>query len=173
MYDPLVKVPLIVKWPHQRGRLPGLPAAGKQRRSAPTLCLAAGLQPRTKCVAKIWGSGSQGREISSAVRGRTGSWPGRERIKLLLTAIRRSSIVLRPSSRPVGVTQSQRIPGISKTRSDALTAAIAAWRPQPVSPRYVIFRHRRSVGQRPPPGLAHRQQIIDHYQSKMQASRKR
>ena len=53
-----------------------------------------------------------------------------------------------------------------------LRAAIAAWRPKALQPRYVDLNAPQIRGPNvPPPGLNHRQAIIDYYQAKMQEQR--
>ena len=120
------------------------------------------------------GSESQGREIVFCESGPNRVMARTRTHKLLLTGNPpEQALFYDLQADPL---ESRNLSGLPESQDEIrrLTAAIAAWRPQPVSPRYVDLQAPQIRGSNvPPPGLAHRQQIIDYYQSKMQASRKR
>jgi arylsulfatase len=174
MYDALVKVPLIVKWPRQRG------AGGVSKRLvsnvdlAPTLCLAAGLQPAAEMHGEDLGGESQGREIVFCESGPNRAMARTRTHKLLITDnAPQQTLFYDLQSDPLEL---HNLSGLLETHDEIrrLTAAIATWRPQPVSQRYVDLQAPQIRGANvPSPGLEHRPQIIDYYRTKIQTIRER
>ena len=67
----------------------------------------------------------------------------------------------------LGDCRGSRMPDVHAAR---LTAAIAAWRPGPLPERYLDMSAPQISGPNvPPPGLAHRQAVMEYYQAKMRS----
>jgi arylsulfatase A-like enzyme len=137
---------------------------------APTLCRAAGLQPADDMHGENLGGESQGREIVFCESGPNRGMARTRTHKLLLTGNSpQETLFYDLQSDPL---ESRNLSGLAEAQDEIrrLTAAIAAWRPEPVSRRYVDLQAPQIRGANvPSPGLEHRQQIIDYYRAKMQA----
>ena len=174
MYDPLVKVPLIVKWPRQRGAGQVSERLVSNIDLAPTLCLAAGLQPAAEMHGENLGGESQGREIVFCESGPNRGMARTRTHQLLFTGnAPQQTLFYDLQSDPL---ESRNLSGLPEAQDEIrrLTAAIASWCPQPVSQRYLDLQAPQIRGANvPSPGLEYRQQIIDYYRTKMQAPLKR
>lgn len=174
MYDPLIKVPLIVKWPRQRDAGRVCERLVSNVDLAPTLCLAAGLQPAAEMHGEDLRGEPQGREIVFCESGPNRVMARTRTYKLLLTGnAPQQTLFYDLQSDPLELRNLSGLPeGQDEIRR--LTAAITAWRPQPVSQRYADLQAPQICGANvPSPGLEHRQQIIDYYRAKMQTPRDR
>jgi arylsulfatase A-like enzyme len=167
MYDPLVKVPLLIKWPG--GRRAGMVSERLVSNVdlAPTLCRAAGLRPDAEMHGEDLGADGPNRQIIFCEQGppvmaRTGCQK-----LLVMGGPPEKDLFFDLRSDPL---EMHNLAGTPEGREEVarLRAAIAAWRPKPLRGRYVDLQAPQIRGPNvPPPGLDHRQAIIDYYQAKM------
>jgi arylsulfatase A-like enzyme len=169
MYDPLAKVPLLVKWPCQRNAGQVNERLVSNVDLAPTLCRAAGLQPAAEMRGEDLGIESQGREIVFCESGPNRAMARTRTHKLLLTEnAPQQTLFYDLQADPLELRNLSQSPQW-QDEIRRLTAAIAAWRPQPVSKRFVDMQAPQIRGPNvPSPGLEHRQEISDYYKRRMQ-----
>ena len=173
MYDPLVKVPLLIKWPDSRRAGAVSERLVSNIDLAPTLCRAAGLCPDAGMHGEdLWADGPNRQivfcEQGPPVMARSRSWK-----LLVLGGPPEKDLVFNLFSDPL---EMHNLAGTPQVREEVerLRAAIAAWRPQPLERRYVNLQAPQISGPNvPPPGTDHRPAIIDYYQAKMREQRSR
>ncbi len=106
MYDPLVKVPLVIKWPDGRRAGSVSQRLVSNVDLAPTLCRAAGLQPAAEMRGEDLGTEGPGARSSSANTGQSWRWPARDLDKLILVGmVAWREPFLRPAKGPAGDAQ--------------------------------------------------------------------
>lgn len=168
MYDPLVKVPLVIKWPGGRH------AGTVSRRLvsnidvAPTLCRAAGLRPAAEMHGEDLGADGPGREVIFCEYGPKQAMARTRQYKLLLTSgPRGEKLFFDLRKDPLELQDLSRLPEV-QDEMKRLAEAAAAWRPEPSPERFVDEAAPQIRGANvPPPGLGHRQAIMDYYRAKM------
>lgn len=168
MYDPLVKVPLVIKWPGQRDAGQVSDRLVSNIDVAPTLCRAAGLAPAAKMPGEDLGANSPAREIVFCESGRNQVMARTRTGKLLLdTKTPGQSLFFDLRADPLEMRNLFESPA-SQAEIQRLTAAVAAWRPGELPQRYVDPQAPQISGPNvPPPGLQHREAIMKYYRAKM------
>jgi len=169
MYDPVVKVPLVIKWPDGRS------AGSVSRRLvsnvdlAPTLCRAAGLKPAAEMRGEDLGVDGPQREVGFCEYGPKLEMHRTQSDKLILAGWSPGeSLFFDLRKDPLEMHNLYHSPEV-QAKVKRLTAAIAAWRPQPAPERYVDLQAPQIQGPNvPPPGLKHREEIIEYFRAKMQ-----
>jgi arylsulfatase A-like enzyme len=174
MYDPLVKVPLVIKWPAGRKAGTVCERLVSNVDVAPTLCRAAGLRPDAEMHGEDLGTDAPGREAIFCESGPKQVMVRTRRHKLLLTgAPRGENLFFDLRKDPMELNNLYQSPEV-QNEVKRLTAAAAAWRPQTLPARFVDEEATRIHGANvPPPGLKHRQAIIEYYRAKMEGTEKR
>jgi len=169
MYDPLVKVPLVIKWPGGRsaGTVSHRLASGVDL--APTLCRAAGLRPASGMRGEDLGSETPTRDVVFCESGRGQVMARTRSHKLILTAAPSGkNLLFDLRADPWEINNLYEAPQYRGER-ERLEAVIAAWRPTKVAARYVDLEAPQIRGPNvPPPGLGHRKAIMEYYQKKVQ-----
>ena len=168
MYDPLVKVPLLIKWPGARDAGTVCERLVSNIDVAPTLCRAAGLRPGAEMRGEDLGVDALGREAIFCESGPRQVIIRTRQHKLLLSSgPRGENLFFDLRKDPLEQNNLYRSPEVQE-QVKRLTAAAAAWRPQTLPQRFVDPEAPQIRGANvPPPGLGHRQAIIDYYRRKM------
>lgn len=176
MYDPLVKVPLIIKWPGNE-----LSDTVSQRMVnnidlAPTLCLAAGCPPGSKMQGKALQNRDDGHKFIFAESNAGQQVMVRSRThKLILAAPRNKNLFFDLSKDPLEMNSVYDSP---KYRDDVrkMTDALSEWRcpmdslrSKDPKPQAYQDQNAPQINQPnvPPRDLSHRDSIIRYYQEKM------
>ncbi len=169
MYDPLVKVPLIIKWPGQSQAGQSCERLVSNIDLAPTLCRAAGLTPPGEMPGEDLGSDSTGREMVLCESGRNQVMVRTRSYKLILDlSTPEKSHFFDLHVDPLEMHNLYRSPE-AQTEIQLLRAAAAAWRPREIPKRYVNHQAPQIKGSNVPPrDLAHRQAIMEYYRARMQ-----
>lgn len=138
---------------------------------APTLCRAAGLRPAPEMRGEDLGSDAPGRDVIFCESGPQRVMVRTRRYKLLLTGGPRGENLLFDLRKdPLELRNLYGSPEV-QDEVKRLEAAATAWRPGPLPKRFVDQEAPQIHGANvPPPGLAHRQAIIDYYRAKMEAA---
>ena len=169
MYDPLVKVPLVIKWPGSRYAGQVAQRLVSNVDLASTLCRAAGLQPAAEMRGEDLGAEARGREIvfcesgPNQVMART-----RSHKLILINRARDQNLFFDLQKDPLELDNLYGLPEV-EDEIKRLTAATAAWRPQKTLERFADLQAPQIQGPNVPPrGLEHRQAVIEYYRVKMQ-----
>jgi arylsulfatase A-like enzyme len=168
IYDPLVKVPLVIKWPAQRHAGQISERLVSNIDLAPTLCRAAGLTPPAEMPGEDLGAELPGREIVFCESGGNQTMARTQSHKLILDGKRPGQSLF--FDLRVDPLELRNLLGSPEAQDEIqrLSAAIAAWRPHAMPNRYVDPQAPQIQGPNvPPPGLEHRQPIMDYYRAKM------
>jgi arylsulfatase A-like enzyme len=169
MYDPLVKVPLVIKWPGQRLASQTSERLVSNIDLAPTLCRAAGLTPPADMQGEDLGVETPGREIVFCESGRNQVMARTRTHKLILVSRPQAeSLFFDLRTDPLEL---QNLFGSPQCQGEIqrLTAAIRQWRPSELSQRYVDPEAPQIRGPNvPPAGLGHREGIMEYYRAKME-----
>ena len=182
MYDPLVNVPLIIKWP---GNDPSKTVSQRMVNNidlAPTLCLAAGCTPASKMHGKVIQTKDDGHDLIFAESSGGQQVMARSRThKLILAAPRNGStgspsrtesrdknLFFDLSKDPLEMNNLYNSPEY-RDEVKRMTEALSEWRckdpkPQAYQDRYLPQINQPNV---PPRDLSHRESIIKYYQEKM------
>lgn len=169
MYDPLVKVPLIVKWPDRRRAGTVSQRLVSNIDLAPTLCRAAGLPPAAEMSGEDLNSERARREIVFCEAGPVQAMARTRTGKLILTS--------KPSDQNLffdlqkDPLELHNLYGSPEVRDEVerLTAAVVAWQPRKMPASHVDLQAAQIQGPNvPPPGLGHRAAIMEYYRAKMQ-----
>jgi arylsulfatase A-like enzyme len=173
MYDPLVKVPLVIKWPGGRSAGTVCQRLVSNIDVASTLCRAAGLRPTAEMRGEDLGVNAPGRETIFCESGPKQVMVRTRQYKLLLTSgPRGEDLFFDLRKDPLELNNLYRSPEV-RDQVKRLTAAAAAWRPQVLPGRFVDPEAPQIGGANvPPPGLGHRQAIMDYYRAKMEGPEK-
>lgn len=168
-YDPLAKVPLIVKWPG------GERAGAVSERLvnnidlAPTLCRAARCRPGAKMHGQDLRAGGPGHALIFAEAGRRQMMARSRTHKLILNGPRQKDLFFDLEKDPLEM--ENRIDA-AQYRSEVkkMRAALAAWRPEGTDLKAHVDANAPRIKQPnvPPHDLSHRPAIIEYYQKKMQ-----
>jgi len=169
MYDPVVKVPLIIKWPG------GIRAGTVSQQMvnnidlAPTLCRAAGcesgpgmhgqaLQNETDGHAIIFAESNGGRQVMARSRN----------CKLILAAPGNENLFFDLRKDPLEVNNLYKSPDY-REQVDKLEAALSAWRCKESKPEAFLDYNAPQINQPnvPPHDLSHREAIMHYYREKM------
>jgi arylsulfatase A-like enzyme len=169
MYDPVVKVPLVIKWPDGRRAGSVSQRLVSNVDLAPTLCRAAGLKPAAEMRGEDLGTEGPQREVVFCEYGPKLAMARTQSEKLILVGWSSGeSLFFDLRKDPLEMHNLYRSPEV-QAKVKRLTEAIAAWRPQPVPERYVDLQALQIRGPNvPPPGLKHREEIIKYFRAKMQ-----
>lgn len=168
MYDPLVKVPLVIKWPGGRNAGTVAQRLVSNIDLAPTLCSAAGLPPTPGLPGEDLGNLRSTRAIvfceslEGQIMARTRSH------KLILVAGKaRSSLFFDLQKDPLELRNLREAPQY-RDELRRLEAALASWRPQKLPERYADLQAAQIRQPHvPPPGRGHCKAITEYYQDKM------
>lgn len=167
MYDPLVKVPLLIKWPGGRRAGEVSDRLVSNIDLAPTLCRAAGLQPAEAMRGEDLGEGGPGREIVFCEAGPNLVMAHTRTHKLILDKNGKRSLFYDLARDPLEMNNLYGAPE-AQAEIKRLSAAIAAWRPEPPRPRFLDLQAPQIHGENvPTDGLAHRAAIEQYYRNKM------
>jgi arylsulfatase len=168
MYDPLVKVPLVIKWPGQRRAGQVSERLVSNIDLAPTLCRAAGLTPSAEMPGEDLGADLPGREIVFCEYGPNHAMARTRSQKLILNVkAPQQSLLFDLQADPLEMRNLFESPE-AQDEIRRLSEAISAWRPRDMPKRYVDPQAPQIHGPNvPPPGLEHRQPIMDYYRAKM------
>ena len=171
LYDPLVKVPLVIKWPGSRGAGTVSQRLVSNIDLAPSLCRAANLQPAGEMGGEDLGSESAGREIIFCEAGPKHAMARTKTHKLIVAdKATGENLFFDLQKDPLELHNLYGSPE-AKREIQRLKTALAAWRPRSAAGTFLDLKapqiHAPNV---PSPGLEHRQAIIDYFQSKMKAS---
>jgi arylsulfatase A-like enzyme len=171
VYDPLVKVPLVIKWPDQRRAGQTSQRLVSNIDLAPTLCRAANLTPSTDMHGEDLGTETPGREIVFCESGRNQVMARTQSHKLILLGKKlEQGLFFDLQADPLELQNLYESPQ-SQTEIQRLTAALHAWRPGELSQRYVDPQAPQIRSPNvPAPGLEHRPAIMEYYRTKMEES---
>ncbi len=171
MYDPVVKVPLIVKWPHSKH------AGTVSRRMvnnidlAPTLCRAARCRPAAQMVGQALQDEGDGHDLifAEANGGRHVMARSRTR-KLILAPPGRENLFFDLEKDPQELNNlygSQRY----QDEIQKMEAALSQWRSSEANPQPYLDHDAPTIRRPnvPPTDLSHREAIMDYYRQKMTA----
>ncbi len=171
MYDPVVKVPLILKWPGNQHRGMVSKRLVNNIDLAPTLCLAAGCKPAETMPGYALQDENAGHKIifAEAESGRQVMARSQNR-KLILAAPRGKNLFFDLEKDPL---EMNNLYDSSEYREEIkqMETALAAWRCKDSSPE--IYRDEKAPTIRqpnvPPQDLSHREAVIRYYRDKMSA----
>jgi len=168
MYDPLAKVPLLVKWPGNRRAGTVADRLVSNVDLAPTLCRAAGLQPAPEMRGEDLGSDGPAREIVFCESGQNLVMARTRTHKLILArGPRASSLFFDLEKDPLEMHSLYGSPQAA-AEINRLTAAIAAWRPPQMPQSCLDLEAPQIKGPNvPPPGIGYRAAIMEYYRAKM------
>jgi arylsulfatase A-like enzyme len=169
MYDPVVKVPLIIKWP--RSKRAG--AVSQQMVNnidlAPTLCRAAGCTPGPDMHGRVLQSESEGHDLIFAESSGGRQVMARSRdYKLILAGPRNENLFFDLREDPSELNNLYKSPKY-RDRVKTMEAALSKWRCKDPKPRGHQDRNAPQIDQPnvPPRDLSHREAIMEYYRKKM------
>jgi arylsulfatase A-like enzyme len=169
MYDPLVKVPLLIKWP--AGRHAGTVSQRMVSNIdiAPTLCCAAGCKPGAAMHGQDLRDDGPGHEWIFAEAGPRHVMVRSRTRKLILAGQGRGNLFFDLENDPLEL---QNLHARVEHRSEVerMERALAQWRPTDTKPNVHLDRNAPQIRQPnvPPRDLSHRPKIIEYYQKKME-----
>jgi arylsulfatase A-like enzyme len=171
MYDPVVKVPLIVKWPGSR-------RAGTVSRRlvnnidlAPTLCRAAGCEPGSRMHGHILQNQNAGHDLifAEANGGRQNMARSKNR-KLILAGPKNKNLFFDLDRDPHEMTNLYESPRY-RDEIKSMENALNTWRRKNANPKPYQDHGAPTIRQPnvPPQDLSHREAVIRYYREKMLA----
>jgi arylsulfatase A-like enzyme len=171
MYDPLVKVPLIVKWPGN-----GRAGTASERMVnnidlAPTLCRAAGCLPAPQMQGRVLQDADRGHDLIFAeADGGRQVMARSDRSKLILTDSRRENLFFDLRKDPAEMKNLYHSTAYHD-EVQRMTAALSAWRCKDSKPQAHLDYSAPQIQQSnvPPHDLSHRNAIIEYYRNQMLA----
>jgi arylsulfatase len=171
MYDPLIKVPLIIKWPGNERADTVSPCMVNNIDLAPTLCRAAGCVPAPQmrgCALQDPGSGHD--LIFAEADGGRQVMVRSDHSKLILTDSRSENLFFDLRKDPLEMNDLHSSPEYSD-EVQKMTAALSAWRCKDTKPKAHLDHDAPQIRQPnvPPHDLSHRNDMIQYYRDKMQA----
>ncbi len=170
MYDPVVKVPLIVKWPQSRHAGTVLDRLVNNIDLAPTLCLAAGCRSAPSMHGHalqdaighelIFAESRGGREVMARSQDR----------KLILTPENRENLFFDLEKDPHELKNLYR-KSEYRDEIEAMETKLTAWRCKEAKPKSYVNESETKIDQPnvPPHDLSHREAIQQYYRRKMEA----
>ena len=174
MYDPVVKVPLIVKWPGSRHAGTVSHQLVNNIDLAPTLCRAAGCKPATSMHGHALQE-SRGHELifAEARNGREVMARSQTR-KLILSQGNGVNLFFDLENDPQELDNRYDDPEYSE-EIKAMAAALTAWRCKEAKPKPYLDQDAPQIDQPnvPPHDLSHREAIQRYYREKMEALQNR
>ena len=169
MYDPVVKVPLIVKWPGNRYAGTVSQRMVNNIDIAPTICRAAGCRPGGRMHRHALQDENSGHDLifAEARAGQQVMARSRNR-KLILAPPGHENLFFDLDKDPQEMNNLYDTP---RYRDDIKTmkAALSAWRSKDAKPRAYLDHNAPRISQPnvPPHNLSHREAIIRYYREKM------
>ena len=169
MYDPVVKVPLIIKWPGSKHAGTVSQQMVNNVDLAPTLCKAAGREPAPGMHGHLLQDESGGHDLIFAESNGGGQVMARSReYKLILTDSRNENLFFDLQEDPSELNNLYN----SATYSDrvkTMEAALSAWRCKDPKPRGYQDHNAPQIDRSNVPSrdLSHRPAIIEYYRKKM------
>ena len=168
MYDPLVKVPLLIKWPGGRRAGTVSERLVSNLDLAPTLCRAAGLRPDAEMRGEDLGMDGPSRQIVFCEQGPPVMARTRSCKLVVLGGPPEKDLFFDLRKDPQELHNLVGTPQVAE-EVEHLRSAIAAWRPKRLPSTYVDLQAPQIRGPNvPPPGVDHRKAIIEYYERKMQ-----
>ena len=171
MYDPLVRVPLMIKWPKSARAGTVSQEMVSNIDLAPTLCRAAGCLPAPEMKGRDLHAGPEGERLVFAehIMGREIMVRSRTR-KLILAAPQKENLFFDLERDPL---EMNNLVGSPEYRDEIqrLENALIAWRCKDPAPKATLDLAAPQIDQPNvlPPDGRHREVIIKYYKSKMQA----
>ena len=169
MYDPVVKVPLIIKWP-------GSKRAGTVSQQmvnnidlAPTFCKAAGCEPDPSMHGRLLQDDSDGHDLIFAESNGGRQVMARSRdYKLILAAPRNENLFFDLRKDPSELKNLYDSPSY-RHQVSTMAAALNTWRCKDPKPRSYQDQNAPQIDQPNVPSrdLSHREAIIEYYRKKM------
>jgi len=170
MYDPLVKVPLIVKWPGQERTGTVSPRLVNNIDLAPTLCRAAGCVPALQMHGRALQDPAGGHDLIFAeADGGRQVMARSDRSKLILTDSRNENLFFDLRQDPLETNNLHGSPEYSD-EVQRMTASLSAWRCKDAKPQAHLDDNAPQIQQPNVPShdLSHRSAIMQYYRDKMQ-----
>jgi arylsulfatase A-like enzyme len=171
MYDPVVKVPLIIKWPRNE-------RAGKVSQRmvnnidlAATLCRAAGCTPGTRMHGQVLQRENGGHDLIFAESNGGQQVMARSReYKLILATPRNENLFFDLREDPLEINNLYESPQY-RDRVNKMEAALTAWRCKDPKPQGFQDHDAPQISRPnvPPHDLSHREAVIRYYREKMLA----
>ena len=174
MYDPVVKVPLIVKWPGSRHAGTVSERLVNNIDLAPTFCRAAGCEPAdTMYGYTLQDAGGHDLIFAEARGGREVMARSRTR-KLILTPPNRDHLFFDLEKDPQELQNLYDAPAY-RAEVKAMEEALTAWRCEEAKPKPFLDQDAPQIDQPnvPPHDLSHREAIQRYYREKMAALQNR
>jgi arylsulfatase A-like enzyme len=172
MYDPLTRVPLIIKWPDGRGAGTVSDRLVSNIDVAPTLCLAAGCQPGRRMHGQDLRADGPGHEHIFCEVGRDHVMVRTRTRKLLRQAPKDGDLLFDLQTDPLEMTDVSGEPAYAKDLA-ALRSAAEVWRPRIADNKPYLDPKAPQIDQPnvPPRDLSHRKAIIDYTAKRVAALR--
>jgi arylsulfatase A-like enzyme len=171
MYDPLIKVPLIIKWPGDERAGTASQRMVNNIDLAPTLCRAAGCLPAPQMHGRALQDPGGGHDLIFAeVDGGRQVMVRSERSKLILTDARSENLFFDLRKDPLEMNNLHSSPEYHD-EVQRMTAALSAWRCKESKPQAHLDYDAPQIQQPnvPPHDLSHRNAILQYYRDKMLA----
>jgi arylsulfatase len=171
MYDPLVRVPLLIKWP-------GRPRAGTVSLRmvsnidiAPTLCLTAGCKPGAAMRGQDLRGDGPGHEMIFAEAGPRHVMVRSRTRKLVLAGQGRENLFFDLENDPLEL-QNLYARADRRSEIERMEQSLAQWRPTDIKPNVHLDHNAPQIRQPnvPPRDLSHRKKVIEYYREKMAAA---
>jgi len=169
MYDPVVKVPLIIKWPRSKHAGTVSQQMVNNIDLAPTLCRAAGCTPDPDMHGRVLQNEGDGHDLIFAESSGGRQVMARSRdYKLILAAPRNENLFFDLRDDPSELNNLYKSPKY-RDRAKAMEAALSAWRCKDPKPRGYRDHNAPQINQPNVPSrdLRHRKAIIEYYRKKM------
>ena len=168
LYDPLAKVPLIVKWPGSAGAGTVSARLVNNIDLAPTLCRACGLPPAPSMHGQDLRDDGPGHDLIFAEAGRSQMMARSRTRKLIQTPQNLPDLFFDLEKDPLEMTNLSGSPD-TKGEIEAMQAALLKWRPRDTNFKGHYDENTPTIKQPnvPPRDLSHRPAIIEYYAKKM------
>jgi arylsulfatase A-like enzyme len=171
MYDPLVRVPLIIKFPHRRRAADVSEAIVSNIDLAPTLLLQAGCQPAPSMRGMDLNRPTAGRDAVFAESGRRDEIMVRtKRYKLIRNDPKGGSLFFDLARDPLEMENRIDDP-VCRNEVEELTTMLTAWRGLEPCPETYLDENAPVIAQPnvPVPNDGHREEMIAYFAEKMRA----
>jgi arylsulfatase A-like enzyme len=172
MYDPLVRVPLIIKWADGKGAGTVSNRLVNNVDVAPTMCRAAGCQPGPRMYGQDLRTDGPGHEYIFCEVGRDHVMVRTRTRKLLRQAPKDGDLLFDLQTDPLEMTDVSGVPAYVEDLA-ALRSAAEAWRPRIADNKPYLDPKAPQIDQPnvPPRDLSHRKAIIDYTTKRVAALR--